>query len=197
MNIYKLILLPEHNIIVSDEEIKKGDFIITPTTDGKTFFDFTNAEIHKGEYNYASNKFVWKIIAGLPELPSIDYNGLEEKFGIVDVYKLAKLECPDDLAFENMFRRGFQASQHLNNKKFTAEEVLVLLKRAFNCAWAKYDTVEAGLESKDEDTECRWILNSANRPKEFDIEVEDMMIGNSHEYVTQPKITNNLIKILK
>lgn len=43
-------------------------------------------------------------------------------------------------------------------EKFTKEEVLELMLKAFEAGFKKYDIVEAGLEPKEEDVECGWIL---------------------------------------
>lgn len=63
-------------LIVSDEEIKEGDSI--------WYKDFVNQIGEAGEDNLDKNHFS-KIIAGIEGLPSIDWNGLEEEFGWVDV----------------------------------------------------------------------------------------------------------------
>ena len=114
-----------------------------------------------------------KIIAGLPGLPSIDYNGFE---------------------------------QRLKNKLYTESEVYDLMSKAFDCAWRKYDVVEAGLESKDMETELRWLLGKySKQPQAIDIEVEMEPGGNLRanletglgEYdLAKIKITNNSIKII-
>lgn len=62
-------IYPHHIYILSDAEIKDGDWIIVPTSDGKTEFDWSDCKPEKSKHVYASNKFVWKIIASTdPEL---------------------------------------------------------------------------------------------------------------------------------
>ena len=41
---------------------------------------------------------------------------------------------------------------------YSYEETLKLMKLAFEQGFKKADVVEAGLESKETDEECRWIL---------------------------------------
>ena len=69
-------------IIVSDEKFEKKDLIC--------FVDLENnfvVEVCKNIDNY--NIDTKKIIAGLSELPSIDFNGFEEQLGIVDILYLS------------------------------------------------------------------------------------------------------------
>jgi hypothetical protein len=53
----------QHLYIISDDEIKEGDWILIPSTNGKNHFDFSESIPKKAESNFASNKYVWKIIA--------------------------------------------------------------------------------------------------------------------------------------
>ena len=53
---------PQNIYITSNEEIKEGDWILFPSTDGETYFDFRESVPKKAKCNYASNKFVFKII---------------------------------------------------------------------------------------------------------------------------------------
>lgn len=77
----QLIMLP-NPIIVSDEEIKNKDWCFNMKTND--ILQIT----HKSEislYNEDKYNFVNKIIAGVEGLPSINWNGLEEVFGWIDV----------------------------------------------------------------------------------------------------------------
>jgi hypothetical protein len=85
--ISELIKLKEGYIIVSNEEIENYYFNnhtkeIYLETHPKRL-EVTNKELNK--------EIRFKIIAStfIPELPNIDFNGLEEEFGIIDVEKLA------------------------------------------------------------------------------------------------------------
>ena len=82
MNKYKLIKLEQGYIIISDEKLTLNDTLNT------CYYLFDN-KIFKREYSH--HKEGKKIIAStfIPELPSVDFNGFEEKFGIVDVEQLA------------------------------------------------------------------------------------------------------------
>ncbi len=62
--------------ITSDEKIKEGDWILVPSTDGKTYFDFSNSFPKKAKSNYASNNFVFKII--LTTDADLIKNGVQE-----------------------------------------------------------------------------------------------------------------------
>ena len=48
------------------------------------------------------------------------------------------------------------------NKMYSYDEVLNLMKRAFEQGFKKADVVEAGLEGKETVEECRWILAKYN-----------------------------------
>lgn len=43
-------------------------------------------------------------------------------------------------------------------KKYTRNEVLMLMRKSFIEGYKKHDVVEAGLEGLEEDVECAWIL---------------------------------------
>lgn len=176
--------ITKHNIIVSDEKIKEGDSILcderTSTAYPPQYVIRTCKSIENGwvmthEVSGLGENPDWtkKIIAGLPGLPSIDYNGFE---------------------------------QRLKNRLYTESEVYDLMSEAFDCAWRKYDVVEAGLESKDMETELRWLLGKYSKQSQaIDIEVEMEPGGNLRanletglgEYdLAKIKITNNSIKII-
>lgn len=53
---------------------------------------------------------------------------------------------------------------------YNHKEVIVLMTYAFNAGFNKYETVEAGLEGRETDSEVRWIL------LKFDSEEEDKFI---------------------
>lgn len=152
-----------------------------------------------------------KIIAGLPSLPSINFNGFEEQLGIVDVEKLKQkvlnkyigklsksghsAEDIDRITDRDWFGlwEGFKIAQQLNEKKFSLEDI----KSAyFN-----------GGDDKD-GQEFDYFLNKLQQPKIYNIEVEmECAYGDEcpskgaydkqHLCKIQPKITNNQIKITK
>jgi len=49
--------------------------------------------------------------------------------------------------------------------KFDEEEVLKLMMKAYDQAFRKYDVVEAGLEGREDDIECAWILKKYIKEK--------------------------------
>lgn len=144
-----------------------------------------------------------KIIAGLPSLPSINFNGFEEQLGIVDVEKLKQkvlnkyigklsksghsAEDIDRITDRDWFGlwEGFKIAQQLNEKKFNLEDI----KSAyFN-----------GGDDKD-GQEFDYFFNRLQQPKIYDIEVEVInKAGKGHGLIPTniPKIINNQIKITK
>jgi len=147
----KLIIL-ENPVIVTDEEIKKGDNVI-----------FLQSKIrYKVEYISQCNDFnndldcKKEISFNKP----IDYNGID--FGIVDVEKLAKkrlgkkIDCEFHDGWIEGFSIGFDASQQLNEKKFSEDEVR-----------------EAIAAAKILDKPTNEIIASLSTPKTFEVEIEE------------------------
>lgn len=85
----KLIKLTDKFILVSDEKIKEGDWYWTPIKRSIEQCIRKLLIIKDGE----NDKEQFKIIAGIPELPSIDFSLLSEedckRIGWIDVEKLA------------------------------------------------------------------------------------------------------------
>lgn len=189
MNTYKLIML-DNPILVSSEDIKTGDFCYNPRT--KEFFNVPDEN-----YVTGLNKNIddFKIIAGIPELPSIDLSSLLEedckKIGWIDVEKLAALSSlieeilPD--AHYRGYKEGFKTAQSLNEMKFSLQDIAIAFEagRTFEVS---------GRESLNQIE----YLQSISQPKIFDIELE---MENDYEEpvgdILRPKITNNSIKIIK
>lgn len=187
----QLIILEQGNIIVSDDEINEGDLVYESNIN-KIF------PIHKhGLPNF--NLCRKKIIASdnpSHNLPIIDYNGLEEKFGIVDLEKLVdKYYGDSDYAKESKigFIKGFKKSQSLNDKKFSLEDMNKILS---------YLT-SPNLTDEYRVVFARKHIQSLQQLKVFNIEVEmvegwkDCSEGVFETNHWQPKITNNSIKITK
>lgn len=167
----KLIIHDNNPIIVSDEEIKEGDWF---NRKGKYYvlrFDPGNSEYWtvSGKKVYASSS--QKIIAGLDNLPEIDFNGSEEDFGWVDVEKFAKekyeyfsknlprtIITPKDKI--EGFIDGFKKAQSLNEKKFTLDD----LRNAFR----------AGRNNGENKTELNVndFIQSLQQPKSWNVKVE-------------------------
>lgn len=135
-------------------------------------------------------------------LPSIDYNGLEEDLDIIDIEKLAKNHSLDvsnvshGFGIKDGFIEGFKKSQSLNNKMFSQEDM-----KEFGL-WLGENFDKFKNKSIDE------IFNESPFNKKsnvFDIEVEMENIGGEavndimdyKPYSKIPKILNNKIKIVK
>lgn len=216
----QLIILEQGNIIVSDEEIKEGDWYFLNTTGMKIasptgVYQQSKKEVVCKLNNLSSN--VYKIIAGHQDLPTISYSALSdedcEKIGYINVENYSKLEFPPDFNvqgdeldyYERMaFIKGFKKAQSLNDKKFSLEDMNKILS---------YLT-SPNLADENRVVVARNYIQSLQQPKVFDIEVEmeqvkcltnkyknqpKNIIGFAvdYKYKSQPKITNNSIKITK
>ena len=145
----KLIKLQDKFILVSDEVIKEGDSIYSFKS--KNVFKADSIE-YMEKHNmiedfdksfYINSNQSKKIIAGIPELPSIDFSLLSEEdsktIGWVDVEKLSYKLFPymegscdgNDIdmnfGFRNGFIEGFKAAQSLNDKMFSLDNVVSIL----------------------------------------------------------------------
>lgn len=215
-------------IIVSDEGIQDGDKILSPFNEIQTCIGFKTG--------IGSDLISWikvketttfqqilnceKIIAGLPDLSFINWNGLEEEFGWIDIEKLVEEDIPsvfsDDWkngvkhqgknlneGHQNSWTKGFKKAQSLNEKKFSLED----MRKMYDMSCGKI-----GLNLLHNQTENNERFNdfiqSLQQPKVFDIEVEmECAYGDEclsegsylkqHLCKVQPKITNNSIKILR
>lgn len=203
---YKLIKLKEGYIIVSNEEIENYYFNnhtkeIYLETHPKRL-EVTNKELNK--------EIRFKIIAStfIPELPNIDFNNLEEKFGIVDV----RLECNKSFLkekeyyneinasdFKHFYELGFNKCLELNKNKLFTEKNINLLREIL------IDGALSNMSCSSAVVEFDKIIKSL-QPKEWDIEIETEYIKDFYRDgfggagtidIKQPKITNNKIKILK
>lgn len=221
----KLILLAEPILVVSKEEADLNDFIWTTNIPfekvkeiDKNYSTQKGHEwlftVHGSRNQYKSCEVKGKIIAGIPELPSIDFSALSEedckKIGWVDVEKLANESFPvsifDDLFEEGGrigFKEGFKACQSLNEKKFSEEDMLKLaIYMCSNEAILKEEFEGKGLEEI-----AKEYIQSVSQPKEVDVEVEmELVLTNEIDAAAdfelflnteQPKITNNSIKVIK
>jgi hypothetical protein len=52
----------------------------------------------------------------------------------------------------------FVQAEEIQNKQYTRDEVHMLMCLAFEQGFKKADVVNAGLEGKETDVECAWIL---------------------------------------
>lgn len=167
---YKLIMLP-NPILVSDEQVENNQWRYNPHTNSS--FLFNHLDIDKGVLFPVLGSY--KIIAGIPELPSIDFSGLTEedceRIGWVDVEKLVKVIFPkwnllklhdwDNL--KDGFTEGFKVAQSLNEKKFSEDDLKLFAIELI----AKYK-----LGQLEDFTEVNKIIESYSQPKVFDVELE-------------------------
>lgn len=186
-------MLPNQHILISDEEIKEGFYKYCP-------FDDIN-KIHKQEGQYF-DKHEYKIIAGIPELPSIDFSALSEedckKIGWVDWKRYFDLDDKKYGAIAHSYFLGFRKAQSINKKKFNIEEIFSILDLHTDAAPISY------LKSE--------LVKKLSQPKVFDVEVEMKSVYDGKEkigvtpsgeaiymskHIDIPKITKNSIKITK
>jgi hypothetical protein len=174
MKTYTLIMLPEP-IIISDEEIKQGDWYYTKP--------FTNLSIRQCIDNSYSFEHCKKIIAGIPELPQIDFSSLSEEkckeIGYVNVVKMVKELYPFDsvgfpttsLSERIAFKRGFKACQSLNEKRYSEED----MRKAFNAnELRKEESYNGGEDYEDVpmyDSFEEFIKSL--QPKSFQVEIDE------------------------
>lgn len=86
---YKLIKLEQEYIIISDQKIEINDYYIAWETNYAdepkerwVLYNLVSGLNGINQYKVVASTFI-------DELPDIDFNGLEEKFGIIDVEELA------------------------------------------------------------------------------------------------------------
>lgn len=207
-------MLPQPILVVPKEETNSNDFIWTTNIPiervkeiDKNYSTQKGYEwlftVHGSRNQYKSCEVKAKIIAGIPELPSIDFSALSEedckKIGWIDVKKLADKESDKHFLFckgEYLqgFIEGFKTGQYLSDKKFSEEELLDWIEK-HKYTWGIYNGNTAisyeGLKN---------FIQFLFQPKVFDVEVEmeDFYDEDNNMKVIQlPKITNNSIKITK
>ena len=125
-----LILLKDGNNILISDELPKDNEGYWIYVGNNQPFKISKSNQPLGWFEKLWDKDCYKtVIAGYEDLPKLIYSDevkkiLKDKYGWVDVEELAKLRCPNDMAFENMFIRGFKEHQSISNKRFSLEEVL-------------------------------------------------------------------------
>ena len=206
---YKLILFKDgRNILVSDEESKKGEWVIFTNTNNKIITGFNKPKI--AEYDYASNGlYNFKVISNVGTLPKLTYSDevkqiLRDKYGWVDAadYKLEDFEYERKKIYletacsilDRGISLGFKAHQSITNKIFSLEDMVKIYKEGYTDC----------LHNKGE-YRTDYLINKLQQPIQLDIEVEIEEVGgdnleNSNKkqiYYNRPKITNNSILITK
>ena len=186
---YQLIMLP-NPIVVSDEEIKEGDFFLGYSLIGGKPY------ISEASYIKAAKKDRGKIIAGTEGLPKLDLSLISEETGWVDV------EAESMKYFDKMMSEGrgfelthgwkkrfieiFKAAQSLNEKKYSEEDMMLC-----------WDSAQSWREDKN-----TWekFIQSISKPKEYNVELEmeDKIALDGHTVIGKElKITNNSITVTK
>lgn len=204
---YKLIKLEQGYIIVSNNYIKENSWY----EHGGILF-LSDSEYNEGNNPNNLNPPVTNynrcVIASnfIPQLPNINFNNLEEEFGIVDVEKLAKeangyLPYARDtkgVAFNEGFIEGFNKCLELNKDK------LLTLDDISNFRKILEDGVFSNMSCSSAIVEFDKFIKSLQKTeRDIKIETEEKEIShiddynNLHEFVNIPKITNNTIKIIK
>ncbi len=220
MNV-KLVLLPNLSIIVSDEEIKQGDYFIDLYRESyrKPYLcDIGSANVFvlTKEINFPI-QCCKKIIAGHLTLPEIDYSLLsineQKKLGIFNVEKEVKtlLNVPnkhldnEDWDKINFGVDCFNLAQVLNNKKLGTEAAELLLIQLSEFIMTPKMRNLYDLDYK------QWVIrrdkfiyntiNTIINIKIYNIEIEmnnltniDILSGINN---AEPIINNNKIKITK
>lgn len=206
----QLIILEQGNVLVSDEKEK--------VQSGIWYYEIDN---HIPVYQFTKDTlpdryYLQKVLASdnpKHNLPSINYNGLEDKFGIIDVEKLAEKNFKKNtsslnkISYEIGFEEGFEICQSLNDKKFSLED----MENAYN-AGENYGYESSPIEPHYLDrvnpTFIQFI-EKLQQPKIFNVEVEMETMYHSDKgdrpypdetcqgHYLQPKITNSSIKITK
>ncbi len=215
---YKLIKLKEGYIIVSNKK-EKADSITKwyyEEDNNIQCYQFCKKTLPK-EY------YLNEVIAStfIDELPDIDFNNLEEEFGIITVEELVLKEFPiykkdiweeDGLAYNEDIHKdyregyikGFNKCLELNKDKLYTEENL---REAIAESWVTCE------DNEDKETFTQVfnrIIQSLQPKTEWDIEIEletKCYCGHTSycecgelenkPFVQRPKINNNQIKILK
>lgn len=192
----KLIEFPDYNIIVSDE-LKIGDKEYYLSLDFNEPYIVNLNEVNETDMEHIHLKI---IASDNPEhnLPSIDYNGFEEEFGVVDVENylenfIIKHNIKNDdtrLGYTKLgYINGLKDMKSLTNKKFSLSD----MEKAYFNNEVPHDNFDFNL-----------FIKSLQQPKIFDIEIEMEQINNKHNSPSysvktqfRPKITNNKVKIIK
>lgn len=213
----KLIKQQDKFILVSDETIENCyvyDF-------EENVCYFWNKPTNEINTNFL--KSCKKIIAGIPELPSIDFSLLSEEdckeIGWVDVEKLAdefykKYQSKPYAMEKGAWRKGFKTAQSFNDKMFSLEELIKFSEYCRNTARREgtygngfTNNWELCSEQKLVSTEDLFKMYQSLQQIVWDVEVEidnrkqvssenkGFLVDNPNLY--KPLITNNKIKVNK
>lgn len=183
----QLIKLPQGNILISDETIKAGDIPYDTYAHRNTVW---SREVTESDLQNNNLKSCYKIIAGLPTLPAIDYSkevckeiGFEDVEKIAEVYlnkqysrnqndyyterkKIGNLEL-ELKRREFDFIEGFKAAQSLNDKKYSELDVWKILT-LYELKQAEY--LNRGVTDFDHKQIVTDVIQSLSQPKVWDVE---------------------------
>ena len=191
------LIMTEPPVLVSDEEIKEGDM---------KYYSINNATyIHNKDMALTKDHF--KVIAGLPDLPSIEFSDeaaktLQERCGWVDVEKVIKdyvqelIECNSVKEYERthisaICHTMYFKLQSINQNRFSEEDVRKAIAMGQSEEWDEGGYL--GHSYKPDE-----ILQHLKRPKCFEVEVEmtaEIQEDDKvHGYINKE---NNSIKVTK
>jgi hypothetical protein len=185
MNNYTLILFRDGRMILcSDERIIKGDYAYHEVTNNITHC------IEKG-----SLRGWHKLIAGIPELPSISMSDeirqeLQERYGWADVEKLAKEDAPlSGKIYQTGYKDGFNKNQELRGFSLRDIEKAIQYGREVH-----YTNDEPFIQSLQQPIEVKVELEME---QESLGEVFNGRSSNTMWSDPKPKITHNSVTITK
>lgn len=180
----QLILL-ENPIIVADEEIKEGDKCYhLEMNDRKTDTCCDVSNYHTWTDNGVDKKDKFRKI--ISHKKPIDYNGID--FGVININRLAEFKADkfEDWDFESPsgngyydfidgFKEGFKASQQLNEKKFTLDEISTYFIGGNKKGSFFDDYLDYRLETNDKISFKEWFIkaNVVMSIKTFEVEIEE------------------------
>lgn len=194
MNNYKLILLDEP-LLISDENAKKSFGV--NKRDCSHIHDFRNT-IDADCIDF------YKIIAGIPSLPKINFSAeaakeLKEKYGWVDVYTAYQEESfdvsTDGHSSLTTFAAGFRYMQSLIKYKFSESDFDLIVDNSFAAGiFCTSDKMKEALPYFKEK-----LKKSILQPKQIDVELDmkEEYFVNGGRWIKYPKIFDNHITILK
>lgn len=178
---------------------QKNEFILCSEDEVKNMNEWYIDDANELRCSITDDKDYWsrrtdykKVIAHTnhPELPKINFNGLDKEFGYVDVEKLAmdslkekwqylykfgypKIPFPTNYA-EDLFNisKGFQLSQSLNENMFSEEDLRNALKEVEHITqrWTN-PFLGSNYAKMEEETEA--FIVKLKQPKQWKVLVEE------------------------
>jgi len=201
MNIQLIMMLPQPILVSYEPDVR--DIFPYHVAEKLTTGEWTIWQVDN--LNDIDERNQKKIIAGIPELPSVDFSALSEedckKIGWVDVEELAAeyaVNDFDDYAYCG-FLEGFKTAQSLNEKRFNEEDVIHILDSINS---EQLNEVKMRNEYGAEKGKAfKYLINKLlPQPRVFDVQVEmdripaDQAPGGWDVF---PKITGGSIKVLR